>query len=369
MTELDFEELDKAVAGLMSNVDTNKRNTALDDPEDKVVTLGSVSDESPATPATSPAPSSPVTEPVAPVSSPVADPAPSAPTTTPLAAKRRGQFMDMIHPSSDMKSTPRQPSRQGVTIAPPSTPLPQVSAPAPLVMSDPVPTAPIVESAEPEIEVPEPVAEPTPEPIAADISLDTAADDSVAEPLSSPFLPDAKPEKRPLGGLAPSELSAPVDESAIPTPPPAEPDSLHDSLPAELHTDVLSVESNDLSNHTEEPEVASETVTTGEVPAPVIENVSEPAAVVEEQAPMPDVVPAETTTVPAGGSIAQQYTESPSTGDQTNGSIYDTAAYHQPITAVAPVKKKSSPLKWILIALGLIVLGGGAGVGYFLLTH
>lgn len=41
MSEIDFDELDRAVNDLMSNVDTSKRHEGLDDPEDKVVTLDS----------------------------------------------------------------------------------------------------------------------------------------------------------------------------------------------------------------------------------------------------------------------------------------------------------------------------------------
>lgn len=40
MTELDFDELDRAVNDLMHDVDTTKRPSGLDDPEDKVVELG-----------------------------------------------------------------------------------------------------------------------------------------------------------------------------------------------------------------------------------------------------------------------------------------------------------------------------------------
>ena len=39
MSDIDFDELDKAVNNLMSNVDTRKRNEGLGDPEVKTVTL------------------------------------------------------------------------------------------------------------------------------------------------------------------------------------------------------------------------------------------------------------------------------------------------------------------------------------------
>lgn len=121
-------------------------------------------------------------------------------------------------------------------------------------------------------------------------------------------------------------------------------------LPEELTSDVLAVESNDLTGATPD---SVPTVAPTEVESSAASAEAEPVATPE---------------IPAGGSIPQQYTEAPSTGDQTNGSIYDTANYHQAITPDAPVKK-SSPVKWIVLALLLLVLGGAAGVGYFLLMH
>lgn len=115
MTELDFEELDKAVNSLMSGVDTTKRSVVADDPEDKVVTLDDP------TPVASPTSDEISTS----TSSPVGQPNPS------LAVKRRGQFMDVMHPSSDMKSTTvaTPAHRQGITITPANSSLKAESTP------------------------------------------------------------------------------------------------------------------------------------------------------------------------------------------------------------------------------------------------
>ena len=332
MSDIDFDELDKAVNNLMSNVDTRKRNEGLDDPEVKTVTLDA-EPEAPLPPEVAaleaPKPSTEVIVPSAPVA--------PAPTSTPaLAVKRRGQFMDVMHPSSDMK-TAKPVKREGVGLSPASSDV----TPAP-VASVPTPAEELAVQA----------------PTSPESAVDTAPEQS---PLTSPFLPDAKPEKRPLGAasdIAPqgvdiaaaldSELAAEASEGQVVSSPEKAP-----ALPAELHTDVLALEAVENTAAEpiaaiEQPEALAATVNAAEQSEPPL--VEEPAA------------------VPAGGSIPQQYTEAPSSGDQTNGSIYDTSNYHQPIEA-APAAKKSSPLKWVLLAIGLLVLGGGGGIAYFLLTH
>lgn len=334
MSDIDFDELDKAVNSLMANVDTSKSNEATDDPEDKVVTLNDPASEQSA-PMVQP---SAVTPEATPSDVPAATPAPSAPVASmpALAVKRRGQFMDVMHPSSNMKAT-KAIKREGVSLTPTT---PEVA---------PMPDAKPTELAQPPVAdsvVNEPVIE------------EPAADEPA--PLSSPFLPDAKPEKRPLGVAADAitpqalDIAAELDNestSSVMEQPAPTPHENTAALPPELQTDIVAIE-------------AAET--TVAEPAESVESVAASEAAVES----PDVapVPEEPTSVPAGGSITQQYTESPSSGDQTNGSIYDTANYHQPIEAT-PVAKKVSPLKWILISIGLLVVGGAVGVGYFLLTH
>lgn len=332
MSDIDFDELDKAVNNLMANVDTTKRNESVDDPEDNVVTLESTA--APEQSAEEQAPVPPESQPSA-----AADSTPNQVSAAPaLAVKRRGQFMDVMHPSSDMKAA-KPVKREGVTLAP-ATPIAPVATESPSLPDQP--TTPAVADSETPVEAP------------SGIDTVVVTDDTLGQPpLTSPFLPDAKPEKRPLGSAA-AETPAPIVdlaaelESESDTSLPAEDPQVEMpvELPEELGSDVLAIESNSI------PEAAE----------PTIEQPVEPEAAAEE-APVE-----EPATVPAGGSIPQQYTESPSSGDQTNGSIYDTSNYHQPIEA-APAAKKSSPLKWIILAIVLLVLGAGGGVGYFVLTH
>lgn len=395
MSEIDFDELDRAVNDLMSNVDTSKRHEGLDDPEDKVVTLDSSSTESGKV-ASSPAAE---TTTVTPMSAPEAKPAPAQ--SSPLAVKRRGQFMDMVHPSSDMTSASRPVKRDGVSIMPPSetvstspstesvkkpssvTNTPVNNKPAPTlssirtpssttVVSTPMSTpAPAVPSAE-KLSQPiassaiQPSAQPNPTaPIASSYSspgavepgdnkndqpeevasveseipaeiVDEASSISSPQPLpTAPFLSDARVEKRPLGANSESAAKPPqnVAEEDAPVSEPV-------SLPAELQGDVVAVEAS--------------------VPLDIDKAGS--LSEVGSQSSDADLI------VDAGVDLTAQSIEQTDVDDQVNGSIYDTANYHQPIDGKKP-EKKSSPLKWLAWFLVLLIVGVGAGVAYFFLTH
>lgn len=396
MSEIDFDELDRAVNDLMSNVDTSKRHEGLDDPEDKVVTLDSSST------ASGKVASSPVAETttVTPMSAPEAKPAPAQ--SSPLAVKRRGQFMDMVHPSSDMTSASRPVKRDGVSIMPPSEtvstspstesvkkpssvtntpvnnkPAPTLSSirtpssttvvstpmstPAPAVPStekssqpiassaiqppvQPNPTAPIassysspgvIEPSDNKNDQPEEVASVESE-IPAEI-VDEAS--SISSPQSlptAPFLSDARVEKRPLGANSESAAKPPQNVAEEEDAPVSEPVS----LPAELQGDVVAVEAS--------------------VPLDIDKAGS--LSEVDGQSSDADLV------VDAGVDLTAQSIERTDVDDQVNGSIYDTANYHQPIDGKKP-EKKSSPLKWLAWFLVLLIVGVGAGVAYFFLTH
>lgn len=396
MSEIDFDELDRAVNDLMSNVDTSKRHEGLDDPEDKVVTLDSSSTES------GKVASSPVAETttVTPMSAPEAKPAPAQ--SSPLAVKRRGQFMDMVHPSSDMTSASRPVKRDGVSIMPPSEtvstlpstesvkkpssvtntpvnskPTPTLSSirtpssttvvptpmftPAPAVPGaekssrptassaiqppvQPNPTAPIassysspgvIEPSDNKNDQPEEVASVESE-IPAEI-VDEASSISSPQPLpTAPFLSDARVEKRPLGANSESAAKPPQDVAEEEDAPASEPVS----LPAELQGDVVAVEAS--------------------VPLDIDKAGS--LSEVDGQSSDADLV------VDAGVDLTAQSIKQTDVDDQINGSIYDTANYHQPIDGKKP-EKKSSPLKWLAWFLVLLIVGVGAGVAYFFLTH
>jgi hypothetical protein len=247
--------------------------------------------------------------------------------------RRGGRFMDVVHPSSDMKTS-------STTTKPVDTPT-----------STPV-TPPAVE-ATPAVPNPEPIAVPAPS-----VTTEKSADGEQVQvleikadeqPLVSPFLPDTKVDKRPLGGTPDSSANDTPALNAFQTTP--LPDNLRptdqfersrdaqitssaaDEVPAELHSELLAIETNSASENT--------------------------APVADEATPTPPAAEG-----PA--SIAQQYKESENTGDQTNGGIYDVKDYHTPLAH--PAKKPSGWLWVVLTILLIIICGGAAAAAYLLLA-
>lgn len=211
-----------------------------------------------------------------------------------LAGQRSsGRFMDVIHPSTNMRS---------------STPLPDVQIVPP--------TPPVADS--------QMLSTPS-------LSRNNTLDEQ--KPLESPFISGAVVEKRPLGAFssepeqADIELSptGEVSEGLIePDTDIAKTDELLD-LPDELGGDLLKIES-DVAEQPAEPEMLLE---------PVIDN------------------------QPSGPtSITQQYAEQPAEVDKKTSSIYDTNVYHNASTGGS---KKKSGWMWIVWIILLLAVGVGAG--------
>ena len=281
LADFDFDELDKAVAGALSE--------ATPEPEPSLN----------ATPA-----------PAKEVATPVAVPRPA-----PAARRSTGRFMDVVHPSSDMRSTPPR-------FTPPVSAPPVASRPAEVVASE-----------------------------------DASEKDNWATPLESPFLPDARVEKRPLGTM-PATGEAQKEELLLEAPddPRLGESSMPDPIDFAAHANVLALDTEDtgvaqasIEEVPAEPEASDGVV--------AVEKVTETSEVQEGHEP--EALKESEPTGPT--SISQQYTEQPSTAP-TPGAIYDTESYHQPVTP-AP-KKKSSVLVivWILL---LLILGAAAGAGFY----
>jgi hypothetical protein len=274
MQDFDFDEIDRAV------------NSTLD----------------PTTP-TEPTP----TDNSVPVSVSRSEPASQAPA--PAARRSSGRFMDVVHPSSDMRSAPPERSEPRKPEAPAPTAPPVVNSsdwPDPLDFHG--------FKDEPK-EADEPEVQKTEEP---------------ATPLESPFLSDAKVEKRPLGAFSTDDepKEAPIEEPK------------KDEIPLLEASDEPLLEAENEEKAPQQPETES-------TPEPTQEPT--PAPVVEEEPVGPT-------------SITQQYKEQPSTTEQPSGAIFDTEAYHQPLAH--PVKKKSGALIIVWI-LALIVVGAGVGAGVY----
>jgi hypothetical protein len=396
MKDLDFDELDKAVNSLMTNA--NKSEPPSSEGEVRTIDIPPTLDEN-AIPSFSnlnqavakiEGVSSPDTAPVAnatPVTPVAAVPAPSSamavPVPSSLAARRRGRFMDVVHPSSDMTKTsvPARPvSRQGMTIGRGEPSAPVVAAqPNPPVEEQPVPEvvqpAPETNSS-PANEWPDPLemADFKPEAPKASIS-DNLEADLMAEaektddnaPLTSPFLSDAKVEKRPLGGsaiaFAGSDLAdqstapaagdgadAPKDEDHSNSQLPASPTEQPVQLPEELQGDLMAIESD---THMGLPKT--------EETHPTVEPESHPDTTVSE-AKTEVEAPREVSAGPI--SIPQQYREEPSTTPEESGTIYDTDSYHQPLSH--PAKKKSGWL-WVVAIVVILLLGAAGGAALYFL--
>lgn len=337
MTDIDFDELDKAVNSLMNNANETAS-------KDEKPTEAAAPKEEAALAEAAPVVEQPKSESPAETTTPVQPAKPSVVAAP--ARKRSGRFMDMVHPSADMgKREAVKVSREGATLTPPA----EVSAPTPEVPA--VPEEPSASPAPaPAATMPDPIevanAKNEAELTAPEhTSLEETSGQSGVKPdndqlSDSPFLPDAKVEKRPLGGEATGKEegnnTTEVDDTAEPNDgdePPAQPTQ------AELGADVVAVEANEPKSFAE---VSSEPT----------EQKTEPKK--------------EAAAVAAGsGSITQQYKEEPSSGDASHTAIYDAANY--PTTAPKQGKKKSGWL-WILWIFILLSLGAGGAVVLYLMN-
>ncbi|HEY8886023.1 MAG TPA: hypothetical protein VIM31_00790 [Candidatus Microsaccharimonas sp.] len=351
MQDIDFDEIDRAVNSITNTNPEVSTHTS------SVINSAVVISE----PATEPAVQSPTL-------------APSSPS--PAMRRSSGRFMDVVHPSSDMRpATGDRPSassapslhreevaeREVVAVRPE----PAATASAAFHWPDPIDLAaestpafapePVETISDATVEPAAEVVEEPAEPAAAlDQSIeDDFEDEEEASPLESPFLTDAKVEKRPLGAFSGADADLPLLEDPIPfsinsAPQPevvaeAEPEVVelaheeHEETPHELHPELLALDGHGVDE-------------------------TEDEALLLATNP-PDPIPTTVDAITAGPtSITQQYTEQPSTASQPSGSIFDTEAYHQPLTHTT--KKRSGVLVAVWI-VALILVGGGIGAGIY----
>lgn len=306
MSDIDFDELDRAVNGAIGDNSTPAPQPTVNEapvvpsvPSFNVVERTTVSGLS-----------------TAQTSVPASSPVPSTPTVsaTPAARRSSGRFMDMVHPSSDMRS----------------------GVPTSRVENRPVPTPEI----EPEVIIPEVAESPV-----------------WSEPLESPFLVDAKVEKRPLGGgeaptgqpdltVASFDFQGLLDEPDEPLLKAPEPQERIEAttMPDPIDFAAASAISDEIELKPFE----------AEKPVIIEESVVEPKSLTEAFQSVAEE--------PIGPtSITPQYKEQAS-AQQESGAMYDTESYHQAVSA--PVKKKSGWFTVIMILL-LVVLGAGGGWAVF----
>jgi hypothetical protein len=299
MSDIDFDELDRAVNGVLGTNDTPAPSAPVPEapvePKPEATTITRVERTQ-----------------LSPVSS---SSKPTVTSTAPAARRSSGRFMDMVHPSSDMRSRTND---------------------APLVVK-------------PEVT---PKVEPAP------TTTDYPESPAWNEPLESPFLPDAKVEKRPLGGgeATSNEATSIVDsfdfQGLLDEP---EEELLEAPEPQERIEATALPDPIDFAEANAAPEEAMKVEEIPVVEKPEIVT-PEPQPQLVAEAPQPIVEE------PIGPtSITPQYKEQVSS-NQESGAMYDTESYHQAVTA--PVKKKSGWFTVILILL-LVVLGAGGGFAMY----
>ena len=374
MSDIDFDELDKAVNNLMKDASVGKTDDAENNTPVGVID-NSPEDTKPMTVQTDDVALS-ARESVAVTATPAA-PAQTGPTATkPIVTRRRGQFMDIVAPQSSQK--PAAPIRREAMTIKPTTENIVFDTPEPVSSS----TNLAFENGESNFVSAEPVEitgnddQPMPDPIDFQKKLDPENDvpesgnieepvdakpsDTAELPLTSPFLPDAKVEKRPLGGAAPLTLENLGPELEL------EKNEQSTAMPAELHPELAVLESEDTSTIAGQDAPSSSPAEASKARETTINETVESAPNPEQKSASASLPSAENTPedvlTKASASIPQQYEEKQSESQSSAGSIYDTQEYHQPLQH--PEKKKSSIVIIVLI-LTCILLGAAAAALYY----
>ena len=388
MKDIDFDELDRAVSSVLGQQGPSG---------DGVVTSQAVS-----TVAEEPVKASDV---VPDAQNPVQAPAAPQPavSTTPLAIKRRGKFMDMVHPSADMTSgapaapvksprtspvlqplssdvSPEVPEQNGVSLAATESTA-ELDESQALIGAEPV----SVESLLPEhVSDADVVTDETVEAVNTEVDKEdlsneseTTADESVA--TEQPEQEVATESKQSLY-VDPLELAAAeeqpqaeesIEATSVAVPPvttttdqaatPFLTDAQVDKRPlgAFGETEGATTAGEEAVATSSEPSVQTEVPVDSQAsPAVPLPRELQPDVVeVESSAQEPETSPVPLT--------SGAKTNEPQDGRVEGHPLFDTSTYHEPITAV---RGKGMPgwAKWLICLLVCLALG--AGVGYFLFT-
>jgi hypothetical protein len=296
------------------------------------------------------------------VPEPLLAPAPEELPVPSVSRPSTGRFMDVVHPSSDMKSSAPAlvvPTRGEMTS-------PRVSAP---VVSEPVIDTPqVVEPAPAEVSVPESVAS------------DLTPEFEETPPLS-PFLPDAnaKVEKRPLGTAPEAEKAPEIAEiSATPDVPveslfqegfksPDEEFSAGQAINGEFDKSISKSEKGEDQRPidptsvilpSEKQNQQLQSIESAEVAGADVNSETKP----EESAPAPDTKQADVRAVESGDTGHLNSTES--SVDKT-GDIFDVKNANHPV--IQPLKQRSGWLTIVIVVLVIAICVGIAAAAYFVL--
>lgn len=313
MSDIDFDELDRAVAAVLSSDDKKPAESA------PATVSAATAPTSVPVPAPTPTPADPVV-PVTIAATPVLEtPEPVKPVTIqspPVKPVARGQFLDMVGPTKPAArpapvapavSTPVAARTNGAFVSDIIAPTPPKAEPAPVTQVVTAPTpAPAVET---------PAEEP------ADFFAASPDDSSPHKgpETPSPFIPDAKVEKRPLGAFSAGD-AAPLPSGD------------------ELHKQLVNVESDD---H--------------------IAAAGEPAA----------NVPAASVTSAFGASTTAVATPTPVTDKKSDRRSDRKAAKAKDVTPKPRAEKAPKYGKgtfiWLSVAIVVMVIGFGVGASVYIL--
>ena len=383
MKDIDFDELDRAVNSVIGGAQTDnvatpvKQEQSSKAPSEPPAKTDDAPAEKAATVPSEDAPSLPSTEPTTPPKVQAAMP----------AARRGGRFMDVVHPSADMKQPAATPPSKKISLAPIHQDVKPSDAPA--ATAEPADAQP----------TPAPADETAPTPVAAwpdplDVANATADAETLgvvtetpepAQVPQTPFLHHTKVEKRPLGAFA--ETAAETDSSD------AEPPSFTEKMEqeaalqakqesAESDDDVQMVPSPDLppEYHPDLVAIESKEMTVPELDvslpekesAPEVAKTTEPAEEQPHEKTKTEVIedkaaPTASPTEPA--SIPPQYRlQDVSPDDAEPHAIFDTQAYHQPLLP-AKTRHRLPAWAWVLLIIGLLIAGAGLGALFFILGY
>lgn len=307
-----------------------------------------------------------------------------------LVQRRSGRFMDVVHPSSDMKTASMGVARKAKAIVPPSEKI--VAKPATDLIDDTsTPSDEPAATIEPKVteDNPTDVASHKEEPQEATLKNDSEFDfESLLEqsevPQSHPFLEGAQVEKRPLGGRSTIAVTDDSKEEEL-TPAVEEftktPD---DEMPEDLSEKIEAIEAVQLDKEVQAPGVILPVGEVDETPAPVetidsleestplddvngVKSVEKEDDVKGEEAealqektsiePEPETKGEVATSAPESAgptSIVRQYKETPRVVSEDDTSpIFDPENYSQPLEAE---QEKSSAWGWIVGVLIALIL-------------
>ncbi len=328
--DIDFDELDKAVNSLMGGVKSDQPDDEA--PTQKTLTISSTlgPDEKPAydkldevakkigSEALVPGSERTVVEDLDTVAAtaPTVPSVPAEPVKSQPTVSRPpiGRFMDVVHPSSDMR-----------TVAKPVQPVvPPAVTPAPTPTVQPAP----VETTQSDAHA---VAKPELAPL-------------------TPFLPDAKVEKRPLGGQSISGAVQSPFDAAQPEDQPSD--------KAELpETTSINSEPVPLSDDTQKIPDATTIQSAKSAESPELQAI--------ESTPVTDVPDHMHESIRSVESVdAEQSVAANATAE---GAIYDVNNYHQPLGH--PAKRKSGWGVVVIILVIILVSGALGAAAYFMLGY